>query len=141
MRGFCVCVFLAFRAKCGISCASEDRKPSGGETPPLREMPNELDAFRVPNPSLPLPVGEVSERSKDGEGNKAPGTLSVTFGDSSPKGGAKGQHTDRRRFFVAALLRMTDKWGPHEACFMGKRKNGSCGMQIHMLFAKKLLPF
>ena len=55
------------------------------------------DAFRVPNPSLPLPVGEVSERSEDGEGNKAPGTLSVTFGDSSPKGGAKGQKTEGRR--------------------------------------------
>ena len=42
-------------------------------------------------------MGEVAERSEDGEGNKAPGTLSVTFGDSSPKGGAKGQKTERRR--------------------------------------------
>ena len=58
------------------------------------------DSFRVPNPSLPLPVGEVAERSEDGEGNKAPGTLSVTFGDSSPKGGAKGQKTEGRRFFT-----------------------------------------
>ena len=55
------------------------------------------EAFRVPNPSLPLPVGEVAERSDDGEGNKAPRTLSVTFGDSSPKGGAKGQKTEGRR--------------------------------------------
>ena len=33
---------------------------------------------------LPLPLGEVAERSEDGEG-----TLSVTCGDSSPSGGAK----------------------------------------------------
>ena len=26
------------------------------------------------------------------------------------------------------------KRSPHEARFMGKRKNGSCGMQIHMLY-------
>ena len=36
---------------------------------------------------LLLPMGEVAERSEDGEGKNA---LSVTFGDSSPKGGAKG---------------------------------------------------
>jgi len=36
---------------------------------------------------LPLPMGEVAERSEDGGyGCKA---LSVTCGDSSPKGGAK----------------------------------------------------
>ena len=39
---------------------------------------------------LPLPMGEVAERSEDGEGKWGGHTLSVTFGDSSPKGGAKG---------------------------------------------------
>ena len=38
---------------------------------------------------LPLPLGKVAERSEDGEGKP---TLSVTFGDSSPKGRAKGQY-------------------------------------------------
>ena len=41
-------------------------------------------------PSLPLPLGEVAERSEDGEGTRCPKTLSVTFGDSSPSGRAKG---------------------------------------------------
>ena len=39
---------------------------------------------------LPLPLGEVDERSEDGEGIPVCKALSVTFGDSSPKGGAKG---------------------------------------------------
>ena len=39
---------------------------------------------------LPLPLGEVDERSEDGEGKQGCNTLSVTFGDSSPKGRAKG---------------------------------------------------
>ena len=38
---------------------------------------------------LPLPLGEVAERSEDGEG-KLGKALSVTFGDSSPRGRAKG---------------------------------------------------
>ena len=42
-----------------------------------------------PHP-LPLPLGEVAERSEDGEGKTGCNTLSVTCGDSSPKGGAKG---------------------------------------------------
>ena len=42
-----------------------------------------------PHP-LPLPLGEVAERSEDGEGKPGCNTLSVTFGDSSPKGRAKG---------------------------------------------------
>ena len=41
-----------------------------------------------PHP-LPLPLGEVAERSEDGEG-KLGKALSVTFGDSSPRGRAKG---------------------------------------------------
>ena len=39
---------------------------------------------------LPLSLGEVSERSEDGEGKRGCNTLSVTCGDSSPKGRAKG---------------------------------------------------
>ena len=39
---------------------------------------------------LPLPLGEVDERSEDGEGKPGCNALSVTFGDSSPKGRAKG---------------------------------------------------
>ena len=39
---------------------------------------------------LPLPLGEVAERSEDGEGKQGCKTLSVTCGDSSPKGRAKG---------------------------------------------------
>ena len=39
---------------------------------------------------MPLPMGEVAERSEDGEGKQGCNALSVTFGDSSPKGGAKG---------------------------------------------------
>ena len=39
---------------------------------------------------LPLPMGEVAERSEDGEGKQGRKALSVTFGDSSPRGGAKG---------------------------------------------------
>ena len=41
-----------------------------------------------PHP-LPLPLGEVAERSEDGEGKPGCNTISVTFGDSSPKGRAK----------------------------------------------------
>ena len=41
-------------------------------------------------PPLPLPLGEVAERSEDGEGKQGCKTLSVTCGDSSPKGRAKG---------------------------------------------------
>ena len=39
---------------------------------------------------MPLPLGEVAERSEDGERKPGCNTLSVTFGDSSPKGRAKG---------------------------------------------------
>lgn len=41
---------------------------------------------------LPLLLGEVDERSGDGEGKPGCNTLSVTFGDSFPKGRAKGQY-------------------------------------------------
>ena len=39
---------------------------------------------------LPLPLGEVDERSEDGEGKPGCNALSVAYGDSSPKGRAKG---------------------------------------------------
>jgi len=35
-------------------------------------------------------MGEVAERSEDGEGILGCNTLSVACGDSSPRGGAKG---------------------------------------------------
>jgi hypothetical protein len=35
-------------------------------------------------------MGEVAERSEDGEGILGCKALSVTYGDSSPKGQAKG---------------------------------------------------
>ena len=38
---------------------------------------------------LPLPLGEVDERSEDGEGKLECNALSVAYGDSSPKGRAK----------------------------------------------------
>ena len=41
---------------------------------------------------MPLPLGEVAERSEDGEGIQGCMALSVTFGDSSPGGRAKGLH-------------------------------------------------
>ena len=41
---------------------------------------------------LPLPLGKMAERSEDGEGKSGCNTLSVTFGDGSPKGRAKGQY-------------------------------------------------
>ena len=41
---------------------------------------------------LPLPLGEVAERSEDGGVIPGCNTLSVTFGDGSPKGRAKGQY-------------------------------------------------
>ena len=39
---------------------------------------------------LLLSLGEVSERSEDGKGKLGCKALSVTFGDSSPRGRAKG---------------------------------------------------
>ena len=37
-------------------------------------------------------MGEVAERSEDGEGRQGCKALSVTCGDSSPKGRAKDLH-------------------------------------------------
>ena len=54
---------------------------------------------------LPLPLGEVAERSEDGEGIPGCDTLSVTFGDSSPRGRAKGVYPalEMERIFVDTL--------------------------------------
>ena len=41
-------------------------------------------------------MGEVAERSEDGEGKQGCKALSVTFGDSSPRGRAKGLYLDTR---------------------------------------------
>ena len=59
-----------------------------------------------PKHPLPLPLGEVAERSEDGEGKWVRKARSVTFGDSSPSGRAKD----------ASLLGMTRKGG---ACHSG----------------------
>ena len=59
--------------------------PSSQQT----QQDNLLCLFFYKHP-LPLPLGEVDERSEDGEGKLGCNALSVTFGDSSPKGRAKG---------------------------------------------------
>ena len=48
-----------------------------------------------PAEPLPLPMGEVAERSEDGEGKQGPQALSVTCGDSSPSGRAKPKKAGR----------------------------------------------
>ena len=50
---------------------------------------NRHSRITEPHP-LPLPLGEVAERSEDGEGKPGCNALSVTCGDSSPGGRAKG---------------------------------------------------
>ena len=59
---------------------------------------------------LPLPMGEVAERSEDGEGKLGRDTLSVyTFGDSSPRGRAKGLClVIYEKWSVSALIRSID---------------------------------
>ena len=42
-------------------------------------------------------MGEAAERSEDGEGKQGCKALSVTFGDSSPGGRAKGLHMLARK--------------------------------------------
>ena len=46
------------------------------------------EPYWVCKPPLPLPLGEVAERSEDGEGKRRK-PLSVACGDSSPRGRAK----------------------------------------------------
>ena len=71
---------------------------------------------------LPLPLGEVAERSEDGEGKPGCNTLSVTFGDSSPKGRAKRMYpfgrkngAYRYRYAPFTILRSPVKM-PREIC-------------------------
>ena len=59
--------------------------PSSQQT----QQENLLCLFFYKHP-LPLPLGEVDERSEDGEGKLGCNALSVAYGDSSPKGRAKG---------------------------------------------------
>ena len=55
---------------------------------------------------LPPPLGEVAERSEDGEGKLGRKALSVTCGDSPPGGRAKGLHVlaqEMERIFTDTL--------------------------------------
>ena len=55
---------------------------------------------------MSLPLGEVSERSEDGEGKLGCKALSVTFGDSSPRGRAKGVYpTTYEKWSVSVSIR------------------------------------
>ncbi len=74
----------AVRGSCGRPDSFEDatRIGRGASDSQQAQWDNELHP-------LPLPVGEVAERSEDGEGKPVGSALSVTFGDSSPKGRAK----------------------------------------------------
>ena len=55
---------------------------------------------------MPLPLGEVAERSEDGEGTQGGKALSVTYGDSSPKGRAKGVYAFwRKKWSVSVPIR------------------------------------
>ena len=58
-----------------------------------------------PKHLLPLPLGVVAERSEDGEGKWVRKALSVTFGDSSPRGRAKGLY----RYATLTVLRPSSK--------------------------------
>ena len=56
----------------------------------LQAQRNNLLCLFLYQPPLPLPLGEVAERSEDGEGKWGCNALSVTFGDSSPQRGSQG---------------------------------------------------
>ena len=75
----------AVRGSCGRPDSFEDatRIGRGASDSQQAQWDNELHP-------LPLSVGEVAERSEDGEGKPVGSALSVTFGDSSPKGRARG---------------------------------------------------
>ncbi len=59
---------------------------------------------------LPLPLGEVDERSEDGEGKPGRNALSVTFGDSSPKGRAKGVYRGTKNGAHPPCLSLWERW-------------------------------
>ena len=65
---------------------TEDRKAGNGAYPVRIRS---ISRVNIGTP-LALPLGDVDERSEDGEGKWGCNTLSVTCGDSSPKGRAKG---------------------------------------------------
>ena len=59
---------------------------------------------------LPLPLGEVAERSEDGEGKPGCNALSVTFGDSSPGGRAKGVYHGTKNGAHLPCLSLWERW-------------------------------
>ena len=59
---------------------------------------------------LPLPLGEVAEQSEDGEGKTGCNALSVTFGDSSPKGRAKGVYHGTKNGAHLPCLSLWERW-------------------------------
>ena len=59
---------------------------------------------------LPLPLGEVDERSEDGEGKPGCNTLSVACGDSSPKGRAKGVYHGTKNGAHLPCLSLWERW-------------------------------
>ena len=67
-------------------------------------------------PLLPLPPGEVAERSEVGEGRRR-NALSVSFADSSPKGRAKGLRPERGLF-----------QGESQASAQKRRSTNGCGV-------------
>ena len=68
---------------------------------PTKPIPHSGIVNRTP---LPLPLGEVDERSEAGEGIPGCNALSVTFGDSSPRGRAKGLTDESGAAYAAPLI-------------------------------------
>ena len=81
-----------------LSAACGDSSP-GGRAKSFTENRNRHQCERL----LPLPLGEVSERSEDGEGIRCK-TLSAACGDSSPRGRAKSFTENRNRHQCERLL-------------------------------------
>ena len=59
---------------------------------------------------LPLPLGEVAERSEDGERKPGCNALSVACGDSSPKGRAKGVYRGTKNGAHLPCLSLWERW-------------------------------
>ena len=77
---------------------------------------------------LPLPLGEVAERSEDGEGIQGCMALSVTFGDSSPGGRAK-RHEKWRVFFLSICSYSQKKQTPSPL----SRRGCCCFLSLQLL--------
>ena len=74
----------------GLPRGIKSKKKEAGIIKNNRTCLADLRAYFHERP-LPLPLGEVAERSEDGEGEtRGCKALSVTCGDSSPRGRAKG---------------------------------------------------